>query len=349
MSGNTFGSRVTITTFGESHGKAIGVIMDGIPSNEPVDLEQIQRELDRRKPGTSRMSTARSESDRVQILSGILDGMTLGTSICMVIYNQDQRSKDYSALEHLFRPSHADLGYTKKYGIRDVRGGGRSSGRETAARVAAGALARQLLKRKGVSITAYTTEVAGISCTERDLSVIEQNDLRACDLAASRLMEQRVLQAIGEQDSCGGIVECLITGVPAGLGEPVFDKLDATLAHAMLSLGAVKGIEFGLGFAAARLTGSEHNDQFIDGSWENRSGGILGGISTGEPIMFRVPVKPTPSISRSQKTLDDQGRETTIEISGRHDPCICGRIVPVIEAMSALVLLDAWLLQFGSL
>ena len=347
MSSNTFGSIVTITTFGESHGKAIGVILDGIEAGFPVDVEAIQHELDRRRPGQSSVTTPRKESDTVQVLSGLYEGMTLGTPVAMVIQNADQHSRDYSNLKDLFRPGHADYTYQEKYGIRDHRGGGRSSGRETAARVAAGALARQVLSSKGIEITAYTKEAAGIACSSIDYSIIEQNILRAPDLDAAAQMLVRMEDIIDRGDSCGGIVECVISGVPAGLGDPMFKKLDALLSLAVVSIGAVKGIEFGLGFKAAGLTGSQNNDSFDGEHWGNNAGGILGGISTGEEIIFRCPVKPTPSISIEQQTMNSDGEVELIQIKGRHDPCICPRIVPVIESMAALTLLDAYYAQFG--
>ncbi|MCF7933848.1 MAG: chorismate synthase [Spirochaetia bacterium] len=347
MSSNSFGSHITITTYGESHGRSIGVILDGVEAGIPIDLDRVQHELDRRRPGQSSMTTARNESDTVSVESGIFEGRTLGTPIAMIIQNSDQHSSDYRAIADVQRPGHADRGYDEKYGFRDHRGGGRSSGRETAARVAAGAIARQLLERTGITITAYTIEAAGIPCTRIAIDEIEQNSLRAPDNEAASRMEQQVLAAVAQGDSCGGIVECVCEQVPAGLGDPVFKKLDALLSQAVMSIGAVKGIEFGEGFRAARLLGSQNNDTYSEQGWTNHAGGVLGGISTGQPIIFRCAVKPTPSISRTQRTRTASGEVRDIEIHGRHDPCICPRIVPVIEAMAALTILDAWYLQFG--
>lgn len=348
MSGSTFGNIFKISTFGESHGAALGVVIDGVPAGLPIDLEFIQSELDRRRPGQSGLTTARKEGDQAEILSGVLNGIATGTPLAILIRNTDQRSKDYSKLEHSFRPGHADYTYSAKYGIRDVRGGGRSSGRETAARVAAGAVAKLFLQTLGVKITAFAQEIAGIKAETFDADEIEKNPARSPDTDAARLMIEAVANAAAQQDSVGGIVGCQISGVPAGWGEPVFDKLDALLAHAMLSLGAVKGIEFGAGFAAAAMRGSENNDTLKPGTnpfVTNNAGGILGGISNGDEINFRIAVKPTPSISQQQSTIDDQGNACTMEISGRHDPCIVPRIIPVVEAMAALVLADCALIQ----
>ena len=348
MSGNSFGEIFRITTFGESHGAALGVVIDGVPAGLEIDIEAVQRELDRRRPGQSALATARNEADKVEILSGVLEGRATGTALAMMIRNCNQHSKDYSELEHIFRPGHADYGYFSKYGIRDVRGGGRSSGRETAARVAAGAVAKALLKKQGIDICAWAGEIAGIKAETFDRDEIERNPARSPDAAAAEKMAQLVKEAAQNKDSVGGIVRCSVTGVPAGWGEPVFDKLDALLAHAMLSLGGVKGIEFGAGFAAAGLRGSENNDPLYPGSElykSNFAGGIAGGISNGNTIEFAVAVKPVPSIARSQNTIDDEGNARSIEIHGRHDPCIVPRIVPVVEAMTALVLADMSLRQ----
>lgn len=348
MSGSSFGNIFQISTFGESHGAALGVVIDGVPAGLPIDINFIQSELDRRRPGQSSLTTARKEGDQAEILSGVLNGIATGTPLAIIIRNTDQRSKDYSKLEHTFRPGHADYTYTAKYGIRDVRGGGRSSGRETAARVAAGAVAKLFLQTLGVKITAYAQAIAGIKAETFDIDEIEKNPARCPDPAAAEKMIEAVAAAAAQKDSVGGIVGCQISGVPAGWGEPVFDKLDALLAHAMLSLGAVKGIEFGDGFAAASLRGSENNDPLQPGNAPfatNHAGGILGGISNGDEINFRIAVKPTPSISQVQSTIDDSGNACELEITGRHDPCIVPRIVPVVEAMAALVLADCALLQ----
>lgn len=343
MSGSSFGNIFKITTFGESHGKGVGVIIDGVTPGIEITEEEIQYHLDRRKPGQSSITTQRKESDKIHILSGVFEGKTTGTSMGMVLYNEDQISSDYNSIKDLFRPGHADFTYLQKYGIRDHRGSGRASGRETSARVAAGAVAMKILKSKGINITAYTIKAAGISCRERDFSVIEKNNMRACDINAAKEMEQRVIALSDEGDSVGGVVECTVTGVNPGLGEPVFDKIDAELAKAMVSLGAVKAIEFGSGFKCADMKGSEHNDAMDkDGFKTNNAGGIIGGITTGEDIIFRIAVKPTSSISKKQKTVDIKGVEKLIKTEGRHDPCICPRIVPVVESMTALVLIDMY-------
>ncbi len=343
MAGNTFGDLFRVTTFGESHGKGVGVVVDGTPPGMELDERDIQIELDRRKPGQSEITTPRKEADKVHILSGIYRGVTTGTPLAMILYNEDHHSSDYNDIKDLFRPGHADFTYLKKYGIRDHRGSGRASGRETAGRVAAGAVARKILKMKGVTITAYTVKAAGIECAEKDFDVIERNPVRACDLKAAERMVERIKDLADKGDSCGGIIECTIKGAAPGLGEPVFDKLDALLAGAMLSVGAVKAIEFGAGFSCADMLGSEHNDEMdSDGFKTNNAGGILGGISTGEDIVFRIAVKPTSSISRPQNTIDTENNETVISTKGRHDPCICPRIIPVVEAMAALVLTDLY-------
>lgn len=341
MSGNSFGQLFKVTTFGESHGKGVGVIIDGVTPGVEINETDIQNQLDRRKPGQSDITTQRKESDKIHILSGIFEGKTTGTPMGLILYNEDQISSDYNTIKDLFRPGHADFTYLQKYGIRDHRGSGRASGRETSARVAAGAVALKILNSKGIHITAYTIKAAGISCTERNLDVIEKNNLRACDSNAAKEMEKRIISLSEEGDSAGGIVECLIRGIKPGLGEPVFDKIDAELAKAMVSLGAVKAIEFGSGFDCADMKGSEHNDGMDkNGFTTNNAGGIVGGITTGEDIIFRIAVKPTSSISRQQSTVNIQGEENTIITEGRHDPCICPRIVPVVEAMAALVLID---------
>ena len=341
MSGSSFGKLFKVSTFGESHGKAVGVIIDGVTPGVEIDERDIQIQLDRRKPGQSSITTQRKESDKIHILSGIFEGKTTGTTMGLILYNEDQISSDYNSIKDLFRPGHADFTYLQKYGIRDHRGSGRASGRETSARVAAGAVAKKILDSKGVQITAYTIKAAGISCKERNLEEIENNNLRACDSKAAREMEKRIIALADEGDSVGGVVECLIRGVKPGLGEPVFDKMDAELAKAMVSLGAVKAIEFGSGFKCADMKGSEHNDEMDKNGFKtNNAGGIVGGITTGEDIIFRIAVKPTSSISQEQSTVNIQGEENTIKTEGRHDPCICPRIVPVVEAMAALVIID---------
>ena len=344
MSGNTFGHLVRVTTFGESHGPGLGVIIDGVPAGLRLDPEQIQHDLDRRRPGQSKVSTMRKEADEVEILSGVMDGVTTGTALAMLIRNTDQRSRDYGNLATCFRPGHADYGYFKKYGIRDYRGGGRSSGRETAMRVAAGSVAKQLLAHYGVTIQAYTLRLGGVDAAKVDLAAVESNIVRSADPDAAEAMIAAIRAAQAEMDSVGGIIECRADGVPAGLGEPVFDKLDALIAHAVLSIGGIKGIEFGSGFAAADLRGSVNNDPITpDGFTSNHAGGIIGGISNGNTILFRAAMKPTSSIAKEQKTIDEAGSAVTISVHGRHDPCLVPRAVPVVEAMTALVLIDALL------
>ncbi|KRE83032.1 chorismate synthase [Paenibacillus sp. Soil766] len=343
MAGNTFGEIFKITTFGESHGAAVGVIVDGVTPGIEIDEAYIQKQMDRRKPGQSSVTSPRKEYDIIHILSGVFEGRTTGTPLFVNLYNQDMKPEAYTDIQNSFRPGHADFTYLQKYGIRDHRGSGRASGRETAGRVAGGAVARKLLEHRGVQVVAYTLEIGGIRCQTFDEDVIECNAVRACDPIAGAQMIEKIEQLAAIGDSCGGIVECRIRGVMPGLGEPVFDKLDAELAKAMLSIGAVKGIEFGAGFAAASMLGSEHNDEMNgDGFLSNHSGGILGGISTGQEIIFRISVKPTSSISVAQKTLNVKGEEQEIRTIGRHDPCICPRIVPVVEAMACLVVEDLY-------
>lgn len=341
MPGSSFGHSFKISTFGESHGGAVGVILDGCTPGLEITEAEIQKELDRRKPGQSEITTPREETDTVHIMSGVFEGKTTGTPIMMIIYNKDQRPSAYDDIKDLFRPGHADYVYLKKYGIRDYCGSGRASGRETAGRVAAGAIAKKLLAKMGVKITAYVSRAAGIQGETVNLDEIENNIVRAADPEAAKKIVEKILEAKERKDSIGGVVECRITGVPAGLGEPVFDKLEADLAKGIMSLGAVKGFEVGSGFKAADMTGQEHNDRMNkDGFMTNNAGGIIGGISTGEEIVFRAAVKPTSSISSPQPTVDINGNEVTCITEGRHDPCICPRIVPVMEAMAALVLID---------
>lgn len=350
MAGNVFGDLFRISTFGESHGGAVGVIVEGITPGLPISEEEVQKQLDRRKPGQSEITTPRKETDTVHIMSGWFEGKATGTPLMMIIYNKDQQPEAYDEIKNLFRPGHADYTYMKKYGIRDFRGSGRASGRETAGRVAAGAIARKQLEQRGVTIQAYTQALGGISCTKYMPEVIEQNDARACDPDAAKAMIARILKMKEENNSVGGIIECRIQGMKPGIGDPVFDKLDAELAKAMLSIGATKGIEFGTGFAAAELTGKEHNDEMTpDGFLSNHAGGIIGGISTGEEIIFRVAVKPTSSIATPQQTVDLKNEKAICITEGRHDPCICPRIVPVIEAMTALVLEDQYKRQAAML
>ncbi|HEY5950734.1 MAG TPA: chorismate synthase [Kofleriaceae bacterium] len=353
--GNSFGVLFRITTFGESHGPGLGVVVDGCPAQLALDLDQIQAALDRRRPGQSRLVSQRKEDDKVEILSGVLDGVTLGTPIAMLIRNADARSKDYEGIARAYRPSHADYTYDAKYGIRAVAGGGRASARETAGRVAAGAIAEQLLARHGISIVAWVDEVSGIAASVNADTVtraqVDTNDIRCPDAAIADKMIERVEQARKDGDSVGGVIRVVARGVPPGWGEPVFDKLEADLAKAMMSIPAVKGVENGSGFAGTLMTGSEHNDLFYrrdDGSIgtrTNRSGGVQGGISNGEPITLRIAFKPTATIMRPQETVDRDGTPTTLEPKGRHDPCVLPRAVPIVEAMVALVLVDHALRQ----
>ncbi|MCR4335822.1 MAG: chorismate synthase [archaeon] len=345
MTGSEFGKNFKIITFGESHGAGIGVVIDGIKPGLKISVKEIQKELDRRRPGQSRITTQRKEADAVEIISGIFEGKTLGSPICLLIRNQDYRSKDYNDIKKLFRPGHAGYTYLKKYGIRDYRGGGRSSGRETAARVAAGAIAKKELAKKHIKIIGYVKEIAGIKAEKFDEKEIEKNNVRCADKNAAKKMEQAIIDAIKKKDSVGGIVEVIVKGVPVGLGEPVFSKLDAELAKALMSIGAVKGFEIGKGFEIAKMKGSQANDEIrkVKGKVKflsNNAGGILGGISNGDDIIMRIAVKPTSSISQKQKTLDKSLKNAFIETKGRHDPCICPRVVPVAEAMVALVLQD---------
>lgn len=345
-SANTYGELIRVTTFGESHGKAIGAVLDGVRPGIEISVEDIQAQLDRRRPGQSKLVTARKESDTVHILSGVFEGKTTGAPIAMIIYNEDQRSRNYDDLIDLFRPGHADFTFYRKYGIRDHRGGGRSSGRETACRVAAGAVAKEILAKRGVRIVAHTVEVAGITAKTCDYDVIEDNPVRCADPEAAEAMAEAILAARKDMDSVGGIIQLDILGAPPGLGDPVFAKLDAKLASAIMTIGAVKGVEVGDGFALARLRGSEGNDNIREeGFLTNHAGGILGGISNGDPIRLRLVVKPTSSIARQQKTINRAGEDVDVQVHGRHDPCIVPRAVPVVEHMAALTLLDAWEVQ----
>ncbi len=350
---NTFGHAFRITTWGESHGKAVGCVVDGCPAGLEVDLEFIDREMERRRPG-GKYASKRKERDRVEILSGVFEGITLGTPISMLIWNTDVDSRPYEELKTIFRPGHADFTYQAKFGVRDWRGGGRASARETAARVAAGAIAKLLLRKYGIKVMGYAREVAGVKCEIQDPETAferaEKSPLRMPDERAEKEAERRVREAMNAGDSVGGIVEVVARNVPAGLGEPVFGKLDAYLAYAVMSIPAVKGVEIGAGFEAARMRGSENNDPlYLDGSIRfrtNNAGGILGGISNGEDIVLRAAIKPTPSISRKQRTVDfEKMEEVEISIKGRHDPCIVPRAVPVVEAMVSLVLVDCMTLQ----
>ena len=347
MSGNTFGTVFTVTTFGESHGAALGAVVQGVPAGLRIDEAFIQSELDRRRPGSGIPgTTARREADKAKILSGVFRGMATGTPIALVIENTDQHSKDYDELAECFRPGHADFTYFKKYGIRDWRGGGRASGRETAARVAAGALAKLLLREYRIVVAAGVEALGKVKCGSIDFSAPSGNELNALDASAVPAMRAALDAAAKDNDSLGGVIRCRATGVPAGLGEPVFDKLDAVIAHAVMSIGAVKGIEFGAGFGAAELRGSENNDAITpEGFASNRAGGVLGGISDGDALEFRAAVKPTPSIGIAQHTVDTKKLPREITVGGRHDVCIAPRIVPVVEAMTSLALADLLLVQ----
>lgn len=345
---NSFGTIFKITTFGESHGPAIGVTIDGCPAGLDIDEAFVQSELDRRKPGQSKITTQRKEDDVFKILSGVFEGKSTGTPIALIIENQDQRSKDYSHIAETFRPSHADYTYEAKYGHRDYRGGGRSSARETAARVAAGAIAKLLLKKYGVDIRAFVSTVGEITAphyTTLDLTKTEDNIVRCPDPATANKMIALIDQVRLDRDTIGGVVTCVIRNTPVGLGEPVFDKLHAELGKAMLGINAVKGFEYGSGFEGVKLRGSKHNDEFYNDGGRirtktNFSGGIQGGISNGEDIYFNVAFKPVATIMQDQASVDKQGNETTVSGKGRHDPCVLPRAVPIVEAMASLVLAD---------
>lgn len=346
MAGSTFGETFCISTWGESHGAALGVVIDGVPAGLTLDLAHIQQFMDRRKPGQSKFTTARNEADAIEILSGVFEGKTTGTPVSMMVRNADQHSKDYSDIAEVFRPGHADYTFWEKYGIRDYRGGGRSSGRETIGRVAAGAIAVQILEALGITICAYTKSIGPVEIEQFDATEIHKNPLAMPDANAAKKAQEYLENCIHNQDSSGGVIECRVQGMPVGIGEPVFDKLDATLAKAMLSIGAVKGFEIGDGFLAATATGSTNNDAFVIQDEQvkkqtNHSGGVLGGMSDGDEIVFRVAVKPTPSISQAQQTVDLHGKERQIEIHGRHDPVIVPRAVVVVESMAAITLVDA--------
>ncbi len=348
MAGNSFGTIFRVTTWGESNGKALGVVVDGCPSGVPISEEDIQKELDRRKPGTNKVVSPRQEKDKVEILSGIFEGKTLGTPISMIIWNVDVDSSKYVPIKNIFRPGQADFTYWAKYGIRDWRGGGRASARETVGRVAAGAIAKKLLNHKGIHTIAYTVQVGRIKIDEVNLDDIEKNPLRMPDLKTADKAIKYVDQLRKEGDSTGCMVEIVIKGIGQGLGEPVFDKLDAEIAKALMSIGAVKGVEIGAGFNVVTKKGSENNDPFGLNDNKiiqltNNAGGILGGISSGSPIIIRIAVKPTPSIRKPQRSVTEMGEEVEISIQGRHDPIICPRIIPVAEAMVNLILIDHYL------
>ncbi len=352
---NTIGKIFTFTGFGESHGAAIGGVIDGMPAGVKIDLEAVQHELDRRKPGQSAVTTARKESDRVEVLSGLFEGVTTGCPIGFIIRNENQHSNDYDQLRDAFRPSHADFTYTAKYGLRDHRGGGRSSARETATRVVAGAFARQALEQMGVSVRAWTSQVGDVALskpyTQLDLSLAESNPVRCPDAVMASQMEELILKVKAEGDTIGGVVSCVVSGLPAGVGDPVFGRLSARLAEAMMSINASKGFEYGMGFDGVARRGSEVADRFKvadDGritTLTNHSGGIQGGISNGEDIYFRVAFKPVATLLQDVETIDKNGNAVVLKARGRHDPCVVPRAVPIVEAMAAIVLLDACLID----
>ena len=356
---NTFGKLFTLTTFGESHGVAVGGVVDGMPPGIPIDIDFIQHEMARRRPGQSRITTDRKELDQVELLSGVFEGKSTGTPIGFIVRNRNQQSKDYDSIADFFRPSHADYTYYNKYGIRDYRGGGRASARITLSRVVAGALAKLVLKQKGISITAYTSQVGNITLDKDyqkyDFSLIETNPVRCPEPEKAKEMEALIAEMKHEGDTIGGVITCVIKGCPVGLGEPEFDKLHAQLGAAMLSINAAKGFEYGEGFASASYRGSQQNDVFIPSSDKqqthdiktktNHSGGIQGGISNGEDIYFRVAFKPVATLLMEQETVNKEGEATKIDVHGRHDPCVLPRAVPIVEAMAAMTILDALLVD----
>jgi len=345
---NSFGKRFIITTFGESHGKAIGCIIDGVPAGLKIDEEFIQSELDRRKPGKSKLETARKEDDKVEILSGTFEGVSTGTPIMMIIYNKNQKSRDYDNIKDIFRPGHADFTYYHKYGIRDYRGGGRSSARETASRVAGGAIAKLILKSIGIEIESGVCEVDGIKSQKYDFKYAKTNKLYALDKDIQEKQEEAILKAKNNHDSVGGVVLSIARGVPVGLGEPLYYKLDALLADAMMGINAVKAVEIGDGIDSTHLKGSQNNDEITPNGFKtNHSGGILGGISNGDDIVVKTYFKPTPSIFQSQESVDINNNSIKCELKGRHDPCVAIRGSVVCEAMMALVLVDMLLLNMG--
>ncbi|MCI8482772.1 MAG: chorismate synthase [Lachnospiraceae bacterium] len=364
MAGSTFGTHFKITTWGESHGRGIGVVVDGCPAGLPLEEEDIQTFLDRRKPGQSKFSTQRKEEDKVEILSGIFEGKTTGTPISLMVHNKDQHSRDYGDIASYYRPGHADYTFDMKYGFRDYRGGGRSSGRETIGRVASGAIARKILEQLGISFLTYTRSIGPVTTSITPEKLLQSdyretsqgilsNPLYMPEESSCHKAQEYLETCMAQKNSAGGIIECIIMGVPAGIGDPVFEKLDANLAKAIFSIGAVKGFEIGDGFASAVSTGSENNDPFKMDHGKitpasNHAGGILGGISNGAPIIFRAAIKPTPSIAATQNTVNKQGEEIQISIHGRHDPIIVPRAVVVVESMAALTILDLMMEHMGS-
>ena len=354
MAGSTFGTIFRVTTWGESHGKGVGVVVDGCPAGLPLTEKDIQPFMDRRKPGQSRYATKRAESDRIEILSGTFEGVTTGTPISMMVHNADQRSRDYGNIMDKYRPGHADFGFDSKYGIRDYRGGGRSSGRETIGRVAAGAIASLLLDQLGIKITTYVRQIGPVSIQSFDEREIMNNKLSMPDAAAAERASEYLEKCMAEKNSSGARIECVVRGMPAGVGEPVFDKLDADLAKAIMSIGTIKGVEIGDGFGVVEATGAENNDEFtVDENGRitkmtNHEGGILGGISDGSDIVIRCASKPTPSIARPQQTVNRDGEKVEIEIHGRHDPIVAPRAVVVVEAMTAITIADKLLVGMSS-
>jgi chorismate synthase len=352
MAGNTFGKLFSLTSFGESHGRGVGGIIEGVTPGLALDMDFIQNELDRLRPGQSKISSPRDEKDRVEFLSGVFEGKATGTPLAFVIWNKDQKSGDYDNLKKIYRPSHADYTYEAKYGVRDHRGGGRSSARETIARVAAGAIAKLMLREMDVKVTAFVSQVGSVELKEipSNLEAIESTPVRCPDVDTANRMINLIDEIRSEKDSIGGVVSCIVENAPAGLGDPVFDKLHASLGQAMLSINAVKGFEYGMGFQAAAMRGSQHNDEFYSNEGQvktrtNRSGGIQGGISNGENIYFRVAFKPVATILKDQNTVDQSGNEVVMTARGRHDPCVVPRAVPIVEAMAAMVLVDSWLMN----
>jgi len=346
---NTFGKKFCFTTFGESHGKAIGCVVDGVPAGLAIDEEFIQSELDRRRPGQNKFATARKEGDKIEILSGVFDGISTGTPIAMVIFNENQKSGDYDSVKDLFRPGHADFTYFHKYGIRDYRGGGRSSARETAARVAAGAIAKLMLDSLHVKVQSGICAIGGIEATHFDFERVSKSEIYALDASVEEAQKAKILEAKNAHDSVGGVALVQVVGAPVGLGEPIYYKLDALLAEAMMGINGVKGVEIGEGFRASSLKGSENNDAITkEGFVTNHSGGILGGMSNGDVITCKVYFKPTPSIFLAQETIDTKGDALTCNLKGRHDPCIAVRGSVVAESMAALVMADLLLLNLGS-
>ena len=352
---NTFGHLFTLTTFGESHGAAVGGVVDGMPAGIDIDVDFIQQELNRRRPGQSRLTTSRQEGDKVELLSGVFEGKSTGCPIGFIVRNENQHSQDYENLRTLFRPSHADFTYYNKYGVRDHRGGGRSSARITISRVVGGALAKLVLRQQGISIQAYTSQVGNIALDKDyhryDLTLTEQNDVRCPDPVKAEEMAQLISEVKADGDTIGGIITCVVKGCPVGLGEPEFGKLHAELGAAMLSINAVKGFEYGDGFEGVDKRGSEVNDRFVNdngiSTTTNHSGGIQGGISNGQDIYFRVAFKPDATLLKEQQTVDLEGNPTTFTARGRHDPCVLPRAVPVVEAMAAMTILDHLMLQKG--